>query len=320
MSDDRIDPELLAAFLEGTVTPEEREGVLRTLAKSKSAYASFVEASAIHRELTGANSDASPEAIPATVTPLAGRPRHSTAWSRPRYVVPGLLAAGIAAIVLTRAATNATREPARVAELVEATSLTRAKGSGALTRNLGAAWDQPPWSVTRGAEPTPGQEALAFRTGVRFAQLEVAAQSLDTSAVTRAAEAVADLVSTTQAGAPLSSSIRGLSREPDFGGRAGRAATARRIGELVGAVDWFDLGTWCEAARLAVMARDAAFFDPRGAGGTELRRIVGAHTAAAASEWQPVVDALRPLLADRTPNDMSTIGASVNAAMAAAAR
>ena len=44
MSDERIDPEMLAEFLEGRLAPAERERVLQALAESPEAYADFIEA------------------------------------------------------------------------------------------------------------------------------------------------------------------------------------------------------------------------------------------------------------------------------------
>lgn len=320
MSDQRIDPETLAAFLDGRASAEEREGVMRTLAQSKDAYASFLEAAAVHRELEST--------LPAEVSPqigVAGSTGASGAKPARRWIIgPLLLAAGIvAALFLNRADSDAERGSIRLAQN---TRLTQELGSGSLARGLGNAWDQPPWSVARGSEASLPERSRAVRAGARYAELELAVQAVDTVAVLRATEALEQLLVPVEAGAPVAATFRDLSRAPDFGDGTRRASAAAALRALLGAEPWFDLGIWSELARLAVAARDVAFFDRDGPAMVELRRIVrvgGGETAQGdRAAWEPVVRALEPVLADRawTVNELDVIDRAVTTAMAVAAR
>jgi hypothetical protein len=327
VSDERIDPETLAAFLDGTASPEEREGVLRTLSRSKEAYASFLEASAIQRELAAETPAVAPAApVAASVEPPRSPAREAAnaRWfRRPRYVTPALLAAGVAAIMVVRGIGGPVGQGA--IQLAQATSLTQERGSGALARGLGDAWDQPPWAVVRGSESSLATRSVAVRSGARYAELEAAAQAADSAAVSRSAESLAQLLSSVEGAAPIAASVRDMARPPDFGGRAQRATVAGQLRALLGAEDWFDLGVWTETARLAVAARALAFFEPGGRGVAELQRILQPHIAESRSdsaEWGPVIEALRPLIAGRvwSPNELPAIEARVRVAMEAAAR
>ena len=321
MSDERIDPETLAAFLDGTASPQEREGVLRTLARSPAAYADFLEASAIHRELSGhapTHGHVEPAGAPAGGAAKRGWPRRG--W----YFAPALLAAALVAVIVMRRTGISPAIPESI-QLVQSTSLTRERGPGSVGRALGEDWDRPPWSAVRGAEPTSATDALAFRSGARYAELELAAQAADSAGVVRAAEALERLLSTIEAGGPVGASFRDFAGSPDFGGPSRRAATARQTRALLGADDWFDLGVWAETARLTLAARDVSFFATGSRGSRAVRRIVQPHLEAqpaADGEWAPVVDAVRPLLVDRSwsPNDIPELERIVRAAISAAAR
>ena len=322
MSDDRIDPETLAAFFDGTASEEEREGVMRTLARSKEAYASFIEAAAVHRALQ----DEMPARASTDSIGLVGGPTASSTKPTRRWLIaPLLLAAGIAGvIVFSRFDGSATQG---AIQLAQNTRLTRDEGSGSLARAFGETWDQPPWSVARGSEASLPSRPRAVRAGARYAELELAAQAADTAAVLRAAEALGQLLAPVEAGAPVAAEFQELSRAPDFGGPPRRSATAGRLRALLGAEAWFDLGVWTETARLAVAARDVAFFDRNGPAVAELRRIMstdgGRVTGPADStSWEPVARALEPLLAERswTTGDLDAIDRAIRTTMAVAAR
>ena len=332
MSDERIDPETLAAFLEGRVSPEEREAVLRTLARSKEAYASFMEASAIHRELA----DSSPISAGAAVVPPPAAPDRLVAgsvggtareaanarWFRPRRFAPILIAAGFFAILIARGGTRRAAEDEAI-RLAQGTTLTTDRGSGTLTRTLGDTWDQPPWSIVRGGETTSADRALAVRAGVRFAEFEIAAQLADSTAATSSAQSIAQLLSNTEGAAPIAATFRDLASAPSFGGRSQRATSAGQLRALLGTPDWFDLGVWAGTARLAALAGDTAFFAPGSRGTSSLRRLLEGHTGNQASdEWRPVVNALQPVLMDRVRrrDELAEVGRAVDSAIAEAAR
>ncbi|HUQ80431.1 MAG TPA: hypothetical protein VM076_04815 [Gemmatimonadaceae bacterium] len=317
-----IDPELLAAFLDGTATPQERQDVLRIIATSETAYRQFSEASAVQQALTETAAD-KPAASSAPLerpNVAAGSPRRRS-WLR--YVVPTALAAGVAIAMLGRS--RGFGDTDDVVQLVQATSLTNTSGSGALGQTLGPAWNQPPWSATRGADGGADSRTSAFRSGVRYAEFELAARAADSTAVVQAAEAIDQLASAMEGAAPLAATFRSLAVAPDFGTASRRAAAARQLRELVGAGDWFDLGAWTETARLAIAARQVGFFDPRGSAVAELRELLQPHVVGSgqdATHWVPVRDALTPLLAARTwtSDDLGTLESAIDSAMVSASR
>lgn len=323
MSDERINPETLAAFFDGTASLEERDSVMRTLARSKEAYASFLEAAAVYREME----DPTAADGPGQIGVVRGSGGSGTARAKParRWIIgPLLIAAGIVTVLfLTRS--NASNDAAAI-RLAQDTRLTHESGPGSLARSFGSAWDQPRWSVARGSEASLPPGPRAVRAGARYAELEVAAQAADTDAVRLATETIGQLMASVEAGAPVSAMFRELSRAPDFGGRARRAVAAAELRSSLGADVWFDIGVWSEMARLAVAARDVAFFAQDGPAIAELRRIVRAGGRAAppgdGAAWASVATALQPLLSDRawTVNDLDVIDRTVGSAMAVAAR
>jgi hypothetical protein len=180
LSDERIDPETLAAFFDGTASSEERDSVMRTLARSKEAYASFLEAAAVYREME----DATAADGPGQIGVVRGAGGSGTARAKParRWIIgPLLVAAGIVT-VLFLSRSNASNDAAAI-RLAQDTRLTRELGSGSLARSFGSAWDQPPWSVARGSEASLPPGPRAVRAGARYAELEVAAQAADTDAM-----------------------------------------------------------------------------------------------------------------------------------------
>ena len=165
MSEERIDPETLAAFLEGGLAPAERERVVRALAESPDAYADFIEAAAVAREV---DADADAPVAPATVVPINASKSRRTSW----YLGSVLLAAGIAAIVVAKRGPASATDAGTAIMLAQATHVVPVH-SGAVATILGESWDQPPWSVARSGESGAGDAARAFRAGARYAEMEV---------------------------------------------------------------------------------------------------------------------------------------------------
>jgi hypothetical protein len=317
VSGERVDPELLAAFLDGTASAEEREAILRTLSRSKEAYAEFSEASAIHRDLE--NPKQSPPILVDVPPAPASRAPHA---SRLRWLVPSmLLAAAIAGIAIVTQLRGTI--PERTIRLAQATRLTRETGAGALTRQLGSSWDQPEWSASRGTDGATAVAGRAFRAGVRYADFEIASQANDSSGAIRAATALGGLLTSIDGGAPLAESLRSLAASAGTVSAHDRATAAVQLRSVLGTGDWFDLGVWTETARVSVLARELVFFDSAGPAVAELRRIIKAGTASVSNaDWRAATDPLRPLVANRTwsTSDLSTIDQAIRAAMISAAR
>ena len=309
VSDERIDPETLAAFLEGGLAPAERERVMRALAESPDAYADFLEAAAVARELDPQSSvaaveigaSAKPKGTP--VVPIAAK-RRGTRW----YVAPALIAAGIAAVVVVRL--NNDGAGVRSVALAPSIQLVR-PGSGSVAATLGDGWDQPRWSVVRGGESGVGDAARAFRAGARYAELEVAAQAGDAAAVARASESLARTAETVDAGAPVAAQLRA------FAGDSARTRVADQLRSLLGAVNEFDAGVWTESARLALLANRLDFFAPQGEPISELKRLI-----ATLDSTSPTVAPLRAIAPARTwtAADKDSLSRLVDAAIAAGAR
>lgn len=256
MSDDHIDEETLAAFLDGRLDASDRARVVRVLASSPGLFDEFREAAAVAGALRATEH-----------APVPGVPR----WRRNALmVVPLLAAAGIVGILITRPG----RAPDAIA-LAQASARTLAAGPASLERNLGPAWSSPPWSVTRGG-PIDAGAGAAVRLGARYAQLELAATAADTSAWHGVANALAGQLGAVEAAGPLSSLLRAeeIPDGPD------RASLAMQLRELSGSAVAFDLGVWMESARLSALGGHSTFFDADGPG-IRLLRVLRATPPAA---------------------------------------
>src|SRR5471030_1427546 len=99
-SKDIIDPETLAALLDGTLSADERSRVLATLARSDESHEDFLEAAALLKELNG-DSEGEPLTSPPIDLRLSLR-RTPATWRRYALAagIPALAAAGIVSIVI----------------------------------------------------------------------------------------------------------------------------------------------------------------------------------------------------------------------------
>lgn len=244
-----VDPERLAALLDGRLDERQRAEVLERLASSDEAFEAYADAVAATREL-----EASDEAE--GVTPLAPR-RGRRWWRRPggHWLAIAATVAGVtvSTVLWTRLRAPDLDDPGRFAMLLEA------EGAG-----LPAAWDARPWSVTRGPGDPLTPEARAVRLGVRLTDLEVAVRGGDPRVPELAAE-IGALLEDVPAAGPVAAVYREVGRrsgesperlEPLL--EQGRVAVARAAGE-----DYVRLGAWAEAARIAAARRDEEFFRSR---------------------------------------------------------
>lgn len=246
-----IDPERLAALIDGRLDPHEREALLAQIAASSDEDVEvFADALAVTRELEG-----STEGREAT-TLAEARARRRMRWRRPA----GLLA--IAAVLVTvfvlprwqRTGGEDARDPGRfVGALAQA------------DRGLPVDWDTQPWGVTRGAADMLSPEARALRVGARMTDLELAARAADPRTAELAASIVA-LLEEIPGAAPAATEYRALMSVDSGSSReqlTRLAERARRTASSFVDRDYLELGAWLEAARLAAAARDTAFFDSR---------------------------------------------------------
>jgi hypothetical protein len=246
VSDERIDPETLAQFLDGRLPPAERERVLQALGDSPDAYGDFLEAAAVTAALEAEKAEGGAE-VPAMRA--AARPPHR---GRLWYAIPALLAAGLVAFIVLRRTSDVPRSGVLV--LAQATHIVPA-GAGPVAARLGDSWSEPQWSVSRGAADALSDRARAFRAGVRVAELEVAGQAGDSASVHRIAGSLIALLSGAQVATPVITQLSEFS-QPSAGTRA---ALAGQIRSVLGAPANFDAGVWTETARLSLLAGDSRY-------------------------------------------------------------
>lgn len=249
-----IDPERLAALIDGRLGPREREAVLAQIAASSDETVEvFADALAVTRELEASSSAEGLEALsPAVVR----------TWRGMRWRTPGGLAAIAAALVavvvvptwLSTLDSEAAHDPGRfVRALAE------------VDRGLPVDWDTQPWGATRGAADALSPEARALRVGARMVDLELTARTGDPRTAELAASVVA-LLEGIPGAAPAATEYRTLASadsaaSPEQLTRL--AERARRTAAPFVDRDYLKFGAWLEAARVAAAARDTGFFGSR---------------------------------------------------------
>ncbi len=238
MSNDRIDAETLAAFIDGTLTGVERDRVLRVLGEDAEQYRVFADAS---RSLEEIGADLrSGDAPPSTI----GRTRRR--WL---MMIPVLAAAAVLVVVFPRR-----RVEGPLSGLVDGAALVSTPGNGSLAAGLGGDWDQPGWTVSRGDDGAPSSSARGFRLGARVVAIDIAREAGDQAALKSLAASVVQILLESPGGGPVAAAYRNLSAGDAIPSRERvllAAAEARAMGSETA---WFDLGEWAEAARLATLA------------------------------------------------------------------
>lgn len=277
MTGDALDPETLAAFLEGRLSKEERDQVLRALDESPGDVAWLADASAALSALEpagGAHSHASSG---------TGQPVDQVAQARGRRLrlslgVGGLAAAAALAMLLLLRPGSRPGAPADVSVLLVGRSLAPARGDGALARALGEGWSSPGWTVWRGSEAgtlTPRQRST--RIGARLADVGVALDAQDRTAAVGALDEVIALLADVDAAGPVAAEharLRTALRSGGVDDSVLRAASAAREHlRSVLASPWVDLGSWEELARLAAATEQWSFFSAD-RGGSALDQVV----------------------------------------------
>lgn len=282
MSPDKsdVDLELLAAYLDGRLTGEERDRAVKLLSESDAALETFAEAARIQQDLNP--------------------PARTNAWLPRRtwtIVVPLAAAAVLALVALP--IVNGRRAASQLDARAFVVMLETRQEFGA---RLGAGWEHPAWSVTRGdasqrdslGAPTGRVVAapvLAFRLGVASTYLQVALSRADRPAAQRVTDSLIELLDGMNYADMVTANYRELRSRLALDSLAElreRASRAER--ELNGMLrsPRFLLGEWAGAALLAARTGDHAFFESNTS-----RRII--ESAAAAGDLSPAfARALRP--------------------------
>ena len=328
LNSERIDPETLASFLDGTLPDAERERVLEALARGGAAYDDFVEARALLDKAAADEGVPQPGfgvPIQASETDVA-RPKPNVWWrSRRPWAIAAVLAAAsiVAVLVLNRPASSDSASSALLA--VQSVSDSMA-GVTDLDARIGAPWDEPRWTVLRGSEESFNAQAYSFRLGVSYARFRVVLSAQDSRFRRQVSSALARLAARAETGAPVAVRIEQLAMSS--AAQPHQEELLRVASELRGIsapASWFDLGVWTESARLAAKAGDLAFFDSRSPTMSGLPGIVGALGPVPTNDRNAVegiVNQLRRLnqRGPNAPNDLIVVAAVLDSVIIEAGR
>ena len=305
-ADEAVAPERLAALLDGRLTGQERDELLKRLARSPDAVALLAQVGAV----LGAMEQEQPSQ---PGRPVRVRENASPAWRRNSTARWWVGAAAVALVVsgvgwfIARDAGVPALGPASYVALLDEPS----------TR-LPASWNGEPWSTTRSEQDVAiSPRARGVRLGARLVDLQVAASTSDSAVATIAAN-IARLV----ADLPASEALR--QRYVAIGARAGESPPTlqRELDEAARAVriaageDAVDLGSWLEAARLAAARRDGTYFR-QGASLTMLDEVAG--DSSVAPETRATVERVRSTVASGAPA-WDQVAGDLTALLAAATR
>jgi hypothetical protein len=301
-----IDPERLAALLDKRLDARERAALVAQLAASDDATLdALADAIAVTQELEGggaADADAARAgAIPAEAPAPKAAPRR-----RPVYLRPLAIAAALAAIVLVPWGWARLRAPGAV---------TPQELALASEAQLPEAWDGAPWGAQRGSGAALSHQALSVRVGSRATDLEIALRSSDPRAETIAREIAATLSDATGA-QPAAAMYRTIAAGNGVADRLRRARDAWRVAAPVLDDDHAALGAWLEAARLAAMRGNVAFFQS-----ARSRRVMDRAAAIGAlpEVTRTAIDAIRARTAAGGTADLRDAAEQLAAALAAVA-
>lgn len=242
-----VDPERVAALLDGRLDAAQRAEVLAQLEASPEALEAYADAVAVLREL-----EAEPDAT--RVAPAESR---RTRFAGRRSMVYSLaLAAGIVLVVLV-----VRENGARPESLPEPSAMVAAiaRPPAEPGEALGAAL----WSEQRSGDVTLSMRARATRLGVRIVQLAWMARAGDTAA-TAAALQIAAFLDDVPAGSVAAAAYRAMADRAPAAMDDAELARAARLAEEVTDGRALRAGAWLEVARVAVQQRDTEFLHATG--------------------------------------------------------
>jgi hypothetical protein len=280
----KIDPERLAALLDGRLDASARAELLAQLDKSPDMLEVYADAVAVSRELAETHTQPRPTAI---------RRRWRSFGPRTWLAIAAILLVFVAAPIVRRwtTQTNA-RDSYQIASSVTAT---RAP--------LPQDWNATPWSTTRSSEEQLSPIARAARLGARLTDY-VSMSQLGDSAAASVAFDIAALLDAIPAGSATAATFRSFadSRTRPAASDLARAVAAAE--ELAGP-EVTRLGAWIEGIRIAAATRDAAMLQRFGA------------TSVLPTLPPNVRDALDTLvrLIETTPSDLASIQAAATATL-----
>ena len=323
MSNERLDPETLAAFLDGTLSASDRERLLRTAAPGGDAYEHLIEAQALLYDGVAVE-----EARPLAVSVASDPPAKNRASTSARWWTSGttwklgalLMAASVTVIVLRWRAGLPDASPTsgtvkHVMALAAGTNPDSAFGAG---------WHQINWSITRGASQPADDGVYAFRLGVRFVDLAVALSSSDTSTRRMLSRTLVALASNAETGSPVAVRIEALA-----GADRPTVEEVSSVGDdlrtLVVHRAAYDAAVWTEAARAGARANHSTFFARDGTPMKELRRVIAELEALSPPGPAPTAEVLQTLRqvdeqSRTSPADVGAIASMLDSTVARGGR
>jgi hypothetical protein len=246
-SDDEVDLDLLAAFIDGRLSRRERERAIRMLTESEAAFEVYAEALRTQTDL------GEPKVVPIT----ASRTQRLRTW----LPVASLAAAAILMIVLLPRVRANNGEPALSVAAVALVSPVTQRPD--LRVALGQDWDRREWSVTRGGTTALIDSMRAFRLGIRTVDLQVALAMNDRQVADRLTAEMVAWLGEEQFAQPVAASYADLEKRMAADSAARLVSDAsqaeKALGELLDSF-WFEFGKWCGSAELAARTHAGAFF------------------------------------------------------------
>jgi hypothetical protein len=231
---DRLDRATFASLIDGRLTGADRNAALSKLATSPEDLEILADVVAVSRELDGDVTDIE------TFAERKRRRRPIVKWAS----MAAAAAIAVASIPMLRG--DRVPAPDGFASMVS------------LKGTLGPGWDAHSWAATRGADNDISERARGIRTGVLTSTFDFAAAHGD-STLTDLATKIASLLTDVPGASDVVSQYRALAaiHGAISSDQLRKARVAAR--EMVSKTA-FDQGAWLEAARLAAVAHDSAFF------------------------------------------------------------
>jgi len=288
--------EQLALLLDRRLSDDERAKVLASIDADPEAREALADAAAVLEELNDSSHVLEGRRSSVRSTWMHFRVRRDI-W---------LAAAAVLVIALAVPLVNGVRKPARLPPVETIALALEHSGSASITTSR-------PWREFRGAAQPVSRQGRAVRLGALLADLSLFAAAGDTAATSLAAQ-IAAAVDEYPGGSAVGDSYRAMIRPgalPDAltRGRGAQAAEAL-VGERT-----LRLGGWLEAARIAAVRHDSAFFE-RPTTATAIRIA----TEVASSDSGATLDvALLSTTVTSPRRDWDQLSRAVNAALAALA-
>lgn len=300
----RLDPETLAALLDGTLPAEERAAAIDILARSDADFEVMADAAKALEDLEGGGGA---NASPASADPDHADRDASLTEPEDRWVPGWKLWLPLAAAVVGIVFLPRLLRDSELDTLWGDFGVVAARTGPRLESALGPAWETPGWTAVRGTDIVLNSAQRAYRAGAQLAALAVAVRAGDAEAGDRSRSRLVELLEPVEGGGLATAALRDW-LTPTNGGEPGPGAwarTVRAMESVSGSGDWFRLGLWTERSRLAVLAGATELVYSEGAA-SDLERLAGHLPAAERERIRTSLDEVLRLL-DREPAERDPV-------------